>query len=274
MRIWSDNLQHPHTRELEVIWDQTTSYFLVYNLPQDRTGQDRTGSWQLSQFLRCFLLKRAYPTCERQNYSGCFFFAIPLTSPPSFSLSLGSDRCPNRLLGKPDRRPQSQRQQKSLPLFHPYPASTTIGFNHLLFSGQKCKLEPPSRSIGWEIKSHKDMAMDMMRKTFLKWYTVVFAFSLSCTQQMRIKHQISRRDYGIKKSLQTVNFIPHPSGHLVNLEILMRLLNRTLGLECVTEQLHLAIPFLFYQYTSLRVENQWKFLQFCVHCRDICNSDL
>ena len=240
---------------------------------QDRTGQDR----QLAAFsiLAMFLTKKSLSNLWKAKLLWLLLFChSPPLPPPSFSLSLGSDRCPNRLLGKPDRRPQSQRQQKSLPLFHPYPASTTIGFNHLLFSGQKCKLEPPSRSIGWEIKSHKDMAMDMMRKTFLKWYTVVFAFSLSCTQQMRIKHQISRRDYGIKKSLQTVNFIPHPSGHLVNLEILMRLLNRTLGLECVTEQLHLAIPFLFYQYTSQRVVNQWKFLQFCVHCREICNSDL
>ena len=145
--ILSDSCESSKTN-WKGIW-AIAEYTRVY-LPQDRTGQDRTGSWQLSQFLRCFLLKRAYPTCERQNYSGCFFFAIPLTSPPSFSLSLGSDRCPNRLLGKPDRRPQSQRQQKSLPLFHHYPASTTIGFNHLLFSGQKCKLEPPSRSIGWE----------------------------------------------------------------------------------------------------------------------------
>ena len=61
-RIWSDNLQLPYTRRLEVIWDQITSNFLVYNpqLPhgrhdhgdsgkhggssgQDRTGQDKTG---------------------------------------------------------------------------------------------------------------------------------------------------------------------------------------------------------------------------------------
>ena len=31
-RIWSDNLQLPYTSKLEVIWDQTTSNFLVYNL--------------------------------------------------------------------------------------------------------------------------------------------------------------------------------------------------------------------------------------------------
>ena len=54
-----------------------------------------------------------------------------LPPPTSFSLSLGSDRCPNRLLGKPDRRPQSQRQQKSLPLFHPHPASTTISASNI-----------------------------------------------------------------------------------------------------------------------------------------------
>ena len=30
-RIWSDNLQLPYTRRLEVIWDQITSNFLVYN---------------------------------------------------------------------------------------------------------------------------------------------------------------------------------------------------------------------------------------------------
>ena len=32
MRIWSDNLQLPYTSKLEVIWDQTTFNFLVYNL--------------------------------------------------------------------------------------------------------------------------------------------------------------------------------------------------------------------------------------------------
>ena len=31
-RIWLDNLQPPDTSKLEVIWDQTTSNFLVYNL--------------------------------------------------------------------------------------------------------------------------------------------------------------------------------------------------------------------------------------------------
>ena len=75
------------------------------------------------------------------------------------------------------------------------------------------------------------------------------------------------------QSLRTVNFIPHTSGHFVNLEILMRLLNTTLGLECVKEQLH-SHPFSILSiYTSQRVEKQSKFLQFCVHCRDICHSD-
>ena len=32
MGIWSGNLQHPYTSKLEVIWDQTTSNFIVYNL--------------------------------------------------------------------------------------------------------------------------------------------------------------------------------------------------------------------------------------------------
>ena len=65
--IWSDNLYLPYTRKLEVIRDQTTSNFLVYNLQLPhitsnflmvvvvmvimvvmlvmfvRTGQDRTG---------------------------------------------------------------------------------------------------------------------------------------------------------------------------------------------------------------------------------------
>ena len=31
-RIWSDNLQLPYTSKLEVIWDQPTTNFLVYNL--------------------------------------------------------------------------------------------------------------------------------------------------------------------------------------------------------------------------------------------------
>ena len=36
--LWSDNLQLPYTSKLEVIWDQTTSNFLVYNfqLPHGR----------------------------------------------------------------------------------------------------------------------------------------------------------------------------------------------------------------------------------------------
>ena len=37
MRIWSDNLQLPYTRKLEVIWGQTTSNFLVYNLQLTNT---------------------------------------------------------------------------------------------------------------------------------------------------------------------------------------------------------------------------------------------
>ena len=60
--LWSDNLQLPYTSKSEVIWNRTTSNFLVYNLllphitpnflmiatghghgGQDRTGQDRTG---------------------------------------------------------------------------------------------------------------------------------------------------------------------------------------------------------------------------------------
>ena len=83
---WSDNLQFPYTSKLEVIlWDQTISNFLVYNLQlpditsnflmvatvmvvmvvklvmvKDGTGHlnltfQVTCDWKLSQFLRCFV---------------------------------------------------------------------------------------------------------------------------------------------------------------------------------------------------------------------------
>ena len=97
--IWLDNLPLPCTSKSEVIWDQTTSNFLVYNLQLphitsnfvkvatvmvvmvvmvDRTGRDWTGhlnltfqvicDWQLLQFLRCLFMN--WEPKETHDFSG------------------------------------------------------------------------------------------------------------------------------------------------------------------------------------------------------------
>ena len=76
--VWSENPQLRYTGKLEIIWDQTTSDLLVYNLQlsnkydywdfsrtSNLTFQD-TSVGQLSQFLRCVLLRAA-------NYEWFFF---------------------------------------------------------------------------------------------------------------------------------------------------------------------------------------------------------